>query len=84
MVLEFKDFRNESGLKFTDISSEKQRVYFKGNEVVLVVDSPVALYVSNSGGHRIVGGDGRCRYLKPEAWDIISWTVKEGQPHFVA
>ena len=81
--MEFKDLRNESGLEFTDISVEEKRVYYKNGSVVLVVNNPIALNVSSSGGHRILDGEFTCHYLKPEAWDRITWLVKIGLPHFV-
>lgn len=84
--MEFKDIRNESGLEFTDISSEEYRVYQyigKDNELVsLQYKEPIALHVSSSGGHRLITSDGYCHYIKPE-WISISWKVKEGKPHFV-
>lgn len=82
-MLEFEDLRNDSGLEFTDISSEEMRAYFKEGKQVMIIKYPVALHVSASGGHRILDGRGQCTYIKPEAWDSICWTVLEGMPHFV-
>lgn len=82
-LLEFKDLINESQLKFTDISSETRRTYLKGWGVVEDIYNPIALHVSESGGHRILDAQGKCYYIKPDCWNKIQWRVKEGQPHFV-
>lgn len=81
----FKDLRNESGYEFTDISSEEFRVYefsSKYNIDRVFVHKPVALSVSQSGGHRILDEDGVSHYI-PSGWIKLSWVVKDGQPHFV-
>lgn len=81
-MLEFKDLRNESGLEFTDISSEEYRVYLKDGKVFERIDNPIALNVSPSGGHRVLDAQGRSYYIKPE-WNKLHWKAKEGAPHFV-
>ena len=74
-------FRNESGLAFTDISSEVERVYrFPGGDFV-AIEGPLQLHVSESGGHRIFAEDG-CHYVPP-GWIHLQWTVREDAPHFV-
>jgi len=80
--MNFEEIRNESGLEFIDISSEKRRVYLKDNSVILDIENPVGLNVSKSGGHRIVDNLGRCFYIKPD-WNVLRWFVKDGKPHFV-
>lgn len=72
------DFRNESGLKFTDISTEEFREYSFGYRI----DHPLWLHVSGSGGHRIFNGE-HCYYVQPEKGWAISWLVRDGEPHFV-
>jgi hypothetical protein len=75
-------FKNESGLKFTDISSEAERVYNFGSKGFVKIQNPEQLSVSDSGGHRIFSADGKSHYI-PAGWIQLTWTVKEGQPNFV-
>jgi hypothetical protein len=77
------EFRNESGLEFTNISSELWRCYVYTTEEAFRVDRPVALHVSESGGHRIFTEEGASLYIAP-GWKALVWEAKEGQPHFVA
>jgi hypothetical protein len=68
-------------LEFNDISDEVRRQYdFHGGESV-VLESPLKLNVSESGGHRILTADGVSHYI-PAGWIHLSWTVKEGAEHF--
>ena len=83
MTYTFEDFRNQSGLKFTDISSEEWREYIRDGFVTVRIDEPVALSVSKSGGHRLFDASGVCHYVTP-GWQLLKWKAKEGQPHFVA
>jgi len=76
------EFRNESGLTFTDISSEEYREYrFSGGDRVLI-NSPLWLHVSSAGGHRIFDSSGVSYYV-PFTWIHLYWKAKDGQPHFV-
>lgn len=83
----YQSFRNESPLKFTDISSELWRDYIRQPDektvVVTRIEEPVALNVSKNGGHRIFDANGECHYI-PSGWDHLKWKVKDGHPHFVA
>ncbi|AKE44806.1 hypothetical protein AU106_gp175 [Sinorhizobium phage phiM9] len=81
-MTEAVEFINESGLDFLDISSEKKRVYFYESGWQFVVDEPAMLNVSESGAHRIFTKDGDCAYVK-SGWIAITWSVHEGQPHFL-
>ena len=82
-VLTFADLRNESGLKFTDISSEEYRIYhYDGILNFVRIDNPVALNVSKAGGHRLFDGQGVSHYI-PKGWRRLEWKAKEGAPHFV-
>lgn len=75
------EFKNDSGLEFTDISSEEYREYrFAGGEVVRV-DAPLWLHVS-SNGHRLFDSAGKSHYV-PLGWIHLHWKAKDGQPHFV-
>lgn len=74
------EFINKSGLEFTDISSERVRIYkFPGGDIVRI-DGPKKLHVSSSGGHRVFANDG-CHYI-PAGWIHIHWTVWSGEAHF--
>ena len=76
------DFRNESGLDFTDISTESVRRYhYKGGETV-EIPGPLMLNVSRSGGHRIFDENGVSHYI-PKGWIHLSWVAKPGSAHFV-
>ena len=76
------DFVNESGLSFTDISTEAVRRYrYKGGDVV-EVPGPLLLNVSRSGGHRIFDENGVSRYVPP-GWIELSWIAKVGEANFV-
>lgn len=75
-------FNNETDLEFTDISNEIERHYIFPNGTELLINNPLWLNVSKSGGHRIKAKY-NCYYVKPsESW-YIRWTVEEGKPDFV-
>ncbi len=77
-----KDFINNSGLSFTDISTEAVRRYhFKGDEVV-VIPGPLMLNVSRTGGHRIYDENGVSHYI-PKGWLELTWVAKAGEANFV-
>ncbi len=75
------EFRNESKLIFTDISSEEFREYEYPDGHVKKYDSPLQLNVSPN-GHRLFLENGDCVYVT-KGWRTIRWRVKEGAPHFV-
>lgn len=77
------EFKNESGLEFTDISSESYREYMFPNGTILAIESPLYLNVSKSGGHRLFTGEGLCYYIHPSQGWYIMWQVKDGAAHFV-
>lgn len=76
------EFRNESGLGFVDISSEKSQTYDFGERGNVTIDNPAQLNVGASSGHRIFDGDGISHYM-PAGWIHLSWAAKEGEPHIV-
>ena len=76
------ELRNETDWEFTDISSETERVYVFPNGQTYRVDHPLALHVSDSGGHRIFDGE-HCHYVQPREGWAIRWRVRDGAPHFV-
>jgi len=73
-------FLNESGLDFSDISSEKYRAYTwlgdDGYAVQLKIKNPLLLNVSPSGGHRIFDRKGLSHYI-PKGWLEIVWKSKK-------
>lgn len=88
------EFRNESGLTFTDISSELYREYTFPNDKRIYTDNgyvdvvkvrvylPLKLNVSDSGGHRIFDKSGKSHYI-PKGWVHLEWEASAGSPHFV-
>jgi len=76
------EFRNESGLDFADISCEVARTYHWVGGQSLTIERPLKLHVAPSGSHRIFDGAGRAHYITP-GWFHLTWTVKDGAPHFV-
>lgn len=77
-----QDFKNESDLDFTDISSEAWREYQFESGAVVRIDNPKMLNVSESGGHRIFDGQGLSHYI-PKGWIHLVWEPNPGQPNFV-
>lgn len=75
-------FVNESGLAFSDISSEAFRVYEFSNGKEVRIDEPLRLNVSPSGGHRLFDASGTSHYI-PKGWVHLRWKVKTGAPNFV-
>lgn len=74
--------KNESGLKFVDISSEKYRTYFFSTDKWVTITNPTHLNVSASGGHRVFDAQGVSHYI-PKGWHHLMWEAKEGSPNFV-
>jgi hypothetical protein len=75
------NLRNATGYTFTPISSEEYREYDFGGYAVRL-EAPLYLFVSESGGHRVLTADGLCHYI-PAGWVHLSWKAKDGEPHFV-
>ena len=67
---------------FNDISSEQWRIYDFPNGCSVRIEEPLWLYVSKSGGHRLVDKAGMSHYI-PKGWLHLYWKVYEGQPFFV-
>jgi hypothetical protein len=78
-----REFINESGLEFTDISSESFREYHFSNGRLLKIFKPLFLHVSKSGGHRVFDDDGISYYIQPSEGWFITWQVDPGKPNFV-
>lgn len=76
------ELRNESGLEFTDISSESERWYSFPDGSCERIQNPQWLNVSASGGHRILDVHEVAHYI-PAGWHHLCWTVGPLSPHFV-
>lgn len=76
------EFKNNSGLEFSDISSEEFREYLFGGGSVVRIDKPVMLNVSTSGGHRLFDESGLSHYI-PSGWIHLKWKAKDGCANFV-
>jgi len=64
-----------------NIDNEEFRVYIFQGGCKVVIDHPLKLYVSKSGGHRLFDSDGISHYIPPK-WIHIFWKAKNGQPNF--
>ena len=80
-MLKFDEIINQSKLKLNNISSEEWREYNFENSSVLI-ESPLALNVSKSGGHRIIDSNGVSHYI-PKGWHELKWKPRDGEPHLV-
>ena len=78
--MKFSEIR--SALKFQDISGEISRTYiFPGGNNITIKD-PVALYVSKSGGHRIITGEGESIYVAPGWISFRFGPVDDARDHW--
>ena len=68
--------------EFSDISSESYRTYVFPKQETVTIESPHWLYVSKSGGHRLIDDKGFSHYI-PATWIHLFWQVRDGQPAFV-
>jgi hypothetical protein len=69
--MKFSEITVTDKLKFQDISTEHFREYHFQNKC-LRINSPIALNVSPSGGHRVIDCRGVSYYVRP-GWDYIRW-----------
>lgn len=69
-------------LTFKDISSEQYREYYEGEDLLLRIEFPVGLHVSEN-GHRVFNEAGESFYIFCENFSHIKFKVKKGQPYFV-
>lgn len=72
---------NMTDLVFTDITSEKYRVYDFGDGKKVRIKNPTHLAVSDN-GHRVLDAKNRSHYIR-NGWLEIKWEPKPGQPNFV-
>jgi hypothetical protein len=76
-----RQFENQSGLEFVDISSEEWREYTFASGASLRIEHPLRLNVGEH-GHRIYDADGISHYI-PFGWIHLKWKAKDGSPNFV-
>ena len=80
-------FINETGLDFSDISSETEREYIHFVNGNLKIDgTPLYLNVKQKptgDTHRLYTSTGWCYYIAPAHGYAIRWKVQEGKPSFV-
>lgn len=74
------DFINKGENEFIDIGSEISRTYYFSDFTITIKD-PLKLCVKPN-GHRVWDAEGTSHYI-PSGWRHLTWTVKEGKPHFV-
>ena len=74
--------QNKIEVEFNDISSEQFRTYEFSTGSKVRIEKPKCLYVSASGGHRLVDEEGISHYI-PSGWIHLWWKVKDGEPYFV-
>lgn len=77
------EFKNESGLVFTNICSEEFREYHFPKGESIRINNPTHLNVSASGGHRVFSSENGMSYYIPKGWILLAWKAKEGCPNFV-
>lgn len=80
--IELRTTLKGKSIQWIDISSELFRQYDFGVLGITTIVCPQWLYVSPSGGHRIVDSKEVCHYI-PTGWKHLYWQVKPGEPHFV-
>lgn len=66
-----------SGITFNDITAEYYREYTFPNNQRVVIDNPIWLNVSKSGGHRVIVANNSTVYIPP-TWIKLQWFNKEG------
>lgn len=65
--------------KKIDISIERARTYHYAGGAAYTIINPVALYIVDSGGHRVVDTAG-ITHCPAQSWVAITWTQKDGKP----
>lgn len=66
-----------SALEWKDISMEEWRRYTFPNGDEVLIEAPLKLNVSASGGHRVASADGNGHYI-PKGWLHLEWKNKPG------
>ena len=62
--------------KWKDIDHEIYRTYVFGNMGKVRIDKPVLLYISKSGGHRILDAKDISHYIPPY-WTHLYWETDD-------
>ena len=69
-------------MKRIDISMEKTRVYGYQDRN-LEIESPLMLFITEEGGHRVQDTDGWVHYV-PSGWTTLKWLPKTNSIEIVA
>ena len=65
-------------LEFKDLRDEEFRMYdWRDGSEPIIIENPIALHVSASGGHRVLDAEGYSHYI-PSGWKLLTWRVKPG------
>ena len=84
MTLEFDDIRTFDNDIWQDLSGEQERIYlWLFDECSYVVENPVALRVSESGGHYVIDKDGIVHYIR-SGWNVLSWIPRQDSKYHVS
>jgi hypothetical protein len=67
--------------EWKDIDDEEFRTYEFPGGCKVVIDHPLKIHVSKSGGHRIFDQDGISHYI-PSGWINLWWIAKENEANF--
>lgn len=74
--------KNDSGLEFKLIGTERRRTYEWADGYKLTIEYPQYLNVRPSGGHRILDAEEVSHYI-PTGWRHLYWTVQGTSANFV-
>ena len=61
---------------WSNIDHEKYRTYVFPFEVKITIVNPKLLYVSESGGHRVLDGNDVAHYI-PDGWIHLYWETND-------
>ena len=67
--------------KWNSLEDEVYRVYVFPNNEQVKIENPHSLFVSKSGGHRIIDMKMKGHYI-PSGWIHIFWEPREGKQTF--
>lgn len=67
-----------AGKLFKDLTTEVYRAYTFPNDQEIVIEDPLKLHVSLSGGHYIITSESSTVYIPP-GWLKLEWQCKQGQ-----
>lgn len=73
---------DNDNLPFVSVEQEIERTYFFEDGSTYTIQDPQALYVSASGGHRVLDGEGQSHYIQNK-WNALTWKVRMGTRPFI-